>query len=58
MNEPVFVNQAHKDLYATRVKLCSACPFLDLSNLYCNECGCYAPVKATSLNESCPIGKW
>jgi hypothetical protein len=40
-----------------RIEICSKCPHLKASAI-CSQCGCYAPAKARSMVERCPINKW
>lgn len=45
-------------VYEERILTCKSCPaYLELQN-ECNECGCYVPMKAKIIMNSCPLGKW
>jgi len=46
------------EVYAERVTICKGCPeYLELQN-ECRNCGCYIPMKAKIILDSCPLGKW
>lgn len=42
--------------YAERLKICSACDFLE--NGTCLKCGCYPEFRAAFKKNRCPIKKW
>ena len=42
--------------YERRLGICLECP--DLSEATCEQCGCYAELRAFKKDESCPVGKW
>ena len=46
------------EVYAERVRTCKSCPaYMELEN-ECSECGCYIPMKAKIVLDSCPLNKW
>ena len=48
----------NNDVYVERINICKSCPkYLELTN-ECAECGCYIPMKAKIILDSCPLGKW
>lgn len=49
---------ASDDIIKERLKTCSQCDKFDSSDARCKECGCYIPVKAKLILDSCPLDKW
>jgi hypothetical protein len=46
------------EVYAERIKTCKGCDrYMELEN-ECKECGCYVPMKAKVILDSCPLDKW
>ena len=49
---------ASDDLYRERMMICKSCDkYKELEN-ECEVCGCYVPIKAKIILDSCPINKW
>lgn len=47
---------ASSDDYASRLKICNACPYR--SENICLVCGCYLTLKAQGRAMQCPLGNW
>jgi len=46
------------EVYKERVSICKSCDkYIELDN-ECSECGCYIPMKAKVILDSCPLEKW
>ena len=49
---------ASDELYRERMMICKSCDkYKELEN-ECKVCGCYVPMKAKIILDSCPINKW
>jgi len=48
---------ADDDLHKTRYNICNDCDKLNKMK-FCNECGCYMPVKSKFKIFNCPLQKW
>ena len=49
---------ASDEIYAERIGICKSCDkYRELEN-ECAECGCYIPMKAKIILDSCPLEKW
>ncbi len=49
---------ASDEIYAERIGICKSCDkYMELEN-QCSECGCYIPMKAKIVLDSCPLEKW
>ena len=46
------------EVYAERIKTCQGCDRFDVLENECKECGCYVPMKAKMILDSCPLDKW
>ena len=44
--------------YEERKSICHACPFFNMAQMRCMDCGCYIKVKARLKVEECPQGYW
>ena len=44
--------------YEERKSICYACPFFNMAQMRCMDCGCYIKVKARLKVEECPQGYW
>lgn len=52
-----FKNVSKKE-YDERRNICYACPFFNVREMRCMDCGCYIKVKARLKVEECPQGYW
>ena len=54
--------QASEDTFQRRMKICTACEFLDKASQRCGKCGCFVAAqvvgKARLATERCPVNKW
>ena len=49
---------ASDEIYKERLSICKTCDkYKELEN-ECAECGCYIPMKAKIVLDSCPLEKW
>ena len=49
---------ASDEIYRERLSICKSCDkYKELEN-ECAECGCYIPMKAKIILDSCPLEKW
>ena len=49
---------ASDEIYRERLSVCKSCDkYKELEN-ECAECGCYIPMKAKIVLDSCPLEKW
>ena len=49
---------ASDEIYRERLSICKSCDkYMELEN-ECAECGCYIPMKAKIVLDSCPLEKW
>jgi|GEM_PF-2688738 len=39
-----------------RMDICKGCPYYN--NKWCDECGCYLPLKTQFKVSECPMGNW
>jgi len=46
------------EVYKHRITTCKNCDKYDELENRCKECGCYVPVKAKIILDSCPLEKW
>jgi hypothetical protein len=63
----VFKNDAVEAIAETRLKICKACPLIDVlgkdcavkgTHPCCGDCGCSLKLKIRSLSSGCPKDKW
>jgi hypothetical protein len=54
--------QASEEVFQRRMKICTACEFLDKASQRCGKCGCFVAAqvigKARLATEKCPENKW
>jgi hypothetical protein len=51
------INLASEEVKKERMEICEKCEhFTKL--FFCDECGCFMPVKTGLENKTCPLGKW
>jgi hypothetical protein len=46
------------ETYKERIMTCKGCDKYDEFESKCKQCGCFVPVKAKVILDSCPLGKW
>lgn len=41
-----------------RMSICQTCEYINTKSMQCDECGCELMSKISTIDDSCPIGKW
>lgn len=47
-----------EEIQKKRMSICEDCPFYNVKDNTCNDCGCYLPLKTKWADQECPQNKW